>query len=1131
MGAVYLAELVEEQRFGPVGTRVAIKVLHSGLLNDEMIARRFQQEAELGMAVDHPSVVKTLDAALYEVDGRQHACLVLEYVEGRTLVSLLRELGTLPEALLRQLALQLSRGLAAVHEAGAVHRDLKPSNVVITPQHEVKLMDLGIARVAATELTRVGDFVGTQHYAAPEQFEAGEVGPAADLYALGVVLYEAATGVQPFGDDDFRVVMQRHFQLVPRRAGELQPELSPFFEELLVVLLEKEPERRPGDAHEVERIVEEGENGEWWKQRQTEGTEASLPASLRRLGPPSELPMLGRDAELEVIRSAWTSALDGEGGALLIRGEAGVGKSRLVEAFLRGLVRETSEPAYLLHGRFERSNLDGGGALGQSLLHVFGRARLPAALERMLSLPAELAERLASWLAGEDPAGASSPLPSGAIRDLHAGLVVGLARERPVIWAIEDIHLAGREDLELLRVMTSASLKQPVLLLLTGRPELVLPDRGTWSPLSQLELERLDVEVAASLARRVLGEEADEATLRQVARRSEGNPYFLFEFARDLSQCKLTTPARAEPEAPGSVRELLVSRLADLAEDDRRLLDVGALVGHAFDPLLVARVLERDRLEVLQSLATIARRGGVLRAEGNGFRFDHHVIQEVLHQGLPEVLAGEYHRRLAEARAEVDGVDLASPEGLPGATAAFLAEHLLEAGEAEAAVPLLRPAVEFLARSYRTDPLLDLVSLAVSALGDREPALRCDLLLKQAEALDLLGLRVEQQEAVESAIAVAQEAGDLARVASARAWLGWLLLWRSRFDEAEEVLEAALSDARQAQDPRTEARVSSNLGLVCFQRGQNRRARELHAEDLALCKRLDDPRGMARATVNLGLVSHRLGEAEDALRLFSEAEQSFEEIGHRQGQALALAYRGQVERGEGRLDRARDDIEKSLQTCREIGYRHGEAHAWVRLAQFVSHEEGRLETAWAEGCSALELARSLDWAAVEAEAQLALGIIAAALGQARQAEDDVRKALMLAEKLGARELHARADLELGRQLISAVRDDEARILLEEAGKLAVELGLEDVIVLVELQIAVLDDEVPEGFEPPTSLPLPAQAEAWLLLHRVTGGRRELERSRSLLATLSAHLDEAGSEEFWARHPVARAVGEAEAALG
>ncbi|MHC4341992.1 MAG: serine/threonine-protein kinase [Planctomycetota bacterium] len=224
MGTVYLAEPAVDLRGLEKGQQVALKVIHPHLLAEPGFFKRFLREAEIGKRVRHENVVRTYEVDAILLEDRQVNFLVMEHVEGQTLRSLLQELGRVPEELCRHIGREVARALQAVHAAGAVHRDLKPENILIPPEQVVKLMDLGVARLVdeVIRLSQTGGFVGSVAYAAPEQFQAApdSVDERADLYALGLVLYELATGTHPFAGDDLRNVMQRQIQEEARPAAE-----------------------------------------------------------------------------------------------------------------------------------------------------------------------------------------------------------------------------------------------------------------------------------------------------------------------------------------------------------------------------------------------------------------------------------------------------------------------------------------------------------------------------------------------------------------------------------------------------------------------------------------------------------------------------------------------------------------------------------------------------------------------------------------------------------------------------------------------------------------------------------------------------------------------------------------------
>ena len=172
---------------------VAVKLLRPAYAAHADSRRRFEEEARSAARISHPSVVTVFDSG---EDGDQ-AFLVMECLPGRTLADELRD-GPLPAQRVRSIATDLLGALAAAHAVGVVHRDVKPGNVMMTPNGSAKLGDFGIAKTAETpDLTATGMVVGTASYVAPERLAGGPASPASDLYSLGVVLYEAATGEKP----------------------------------------------------------------------------------------------------------------------------------------------------------------------------------------------------------------------------------------------------------------------------------------------------------------------------------------------------------------------------------------------------------------------------------------------------------------------------------------------------------------------------------------------------------------------------------------------------------------------------------------------------------------------------------------------------------------------------------------------------------------------------------------------------------------------------------------------------------------------------------------------------------------------------------------------------------------------
>jgi serine/threonine-protein kinase len=232
-----------------LGRQVAVKVLREHYARDPRFVARFEQEARAAAAVSHTNVVDIFD---YGRDG-DTLFITMEWVDGTDLKQLIRDNAPLPVAEAVRLDRGILRGLGAIHRAGIVHRDVKPQNVLISKDGEPKLSDFGIARGSAdTGLTDTGMAVGTAAYMAPEQAIGRNVGPAADIYSAGVILFEMLTGQLPFPGDNPVQVMYRHVNDIAPRPRDLNPNISPAIEMVILRALAKDPEDRFHSAEEME---------------------------------------------------------------------------------------------------------------------------------------------------------------------------------------------------------------------------------------------------------------------------------------------------------------------------------------------------------------------------------------------------------------------------------------------------------------------------------------------------------------------------------------------------------------------------------------------------------------------------------------------------------------------------------------------------------------------------------------------------------------------------------------------------------------------------------------------------------------------------------------------------------------
>ena len=224
------------------GRTVAIKVPHAEMEADPVLVERFRREQEIGQELDHPGIVKT-----YDGEERSRLYMVIEWVEGRLLRSILSEERQFSVERATRLTLEILDALDTMHKYGIVHRDLKPENIMVDGEDGIKLIDFGIAmKEDARRITFVGmsPALGTPDYIAPEQVKGQRGDHRSDIYSLGVMLYEMLAGQPPYTGSNPLAVMNERLLHDPEPVRKLRREVSPELEEILNRALERDPRRR-----------------------------------------------------------------------------------------------------------------------------------------------------------------------------------------------------------------------------------------------------------------------------------------------------------------------------------------------------------------------------------------------------------------------------------------------------------------------------------------------------------------------------------------------------------------------------------------------------------------------------------------------------------------------------------------------------------------------------------------------------------------------------------------------------------------------------------------------------------------------------------------------------------------------
>ncbi len=253
MGTVYLAEHVLMEK------KVALKVLHPTLAVVSSVMERFQHEAVALARIDHPNVVNATDFGKLP-NGAYY--LALQYVDGKNLAEVLAAEGALGPQRAARIALQVARALEAAHAEGIVHRDLKPHNVMLTQvgdeSEQAKVLDFGLAKLRSKtgegRPVAEGSVFGTPHYISPEQVSGADVDERADLYCLGLILYEMLAGRRAYEGNDIKDVLRRQVSEEPLPLDESVPEV---LRQLVQQLMQKQPSARPASATEVAATLEQ----------------------------------------------------------------------------------------------------------------------------------------------------------------------------------------------------------------------------------------------------------------------------------------------------------------------------------------------------------------------------------------------------------------------------------------------------------------------------------------------------------------------------------------------------------------------------------------------------------------------------------------------------------------------------------------------------------------------------------------------------------------------------------------------------------------------------------------------------------------------------------------------------------
>jgi len=747
---------------------------HSNPADDLNVA--LAQEFRILASLRHPNIISVLDYGFDSVNGRHAPYITMEllkqadsFIEYGATVSHDEKVGLLVKML---------QALMYLHRRGILHRDLKPKNVLV--DHKlVKLLDFGLS--IPSEQAKEGEVAGTPSYMAPELWIGGRPSRQSDMFAVGVMAFRLFADVPPFETSNLKQL----FVEVRNKTPDFSlMKTNDAIRAITARLLAKDPADRYSDAGEVAAQL-----------LRAIGHEVPLESAATRESFLQAATFIGRERELSLMSEMLDRAIQGNGSALLIAGESGVGKSRLVEE-LRTLA--LVQGALVLRG--------------QAIDNITAPYTLWRGAARWLALLGNLDEKQASILKplvsdidrllGRAVPDAPELTPQAAqarLLKFMEQLFQAQARQQPVLVILEDLHWADGESMNLLAQLSREVSNMPLMIVASYRDD-ELPDLPRMLPdMDVLRLPRLNAKQTAELTQAILGQTgANPDLLNLLQRETEGNTFFLVEMVRALAEEAGQLSAVGAAPLPmsvltGGVQGIVQRRLNRVPETARPLLQWAAVGGRQLD-LAVIRHILGDQQKYIDTWLNDCADAAVFEVEGGQWRFAHNKLRD----GALAELDQETLRRLSKELAlAVESVYEVSTKH----NAELLAYYWGNAGDAEKEEQYAAIAGEQALKNGAYRAAADYLRRALDLNGQIETSKR-----KTAQLLQQLGdayrgmNRLEvAQDYYRQSVEICREIGYRWGVAACLNRLGEISVENGFNASAEQQLNEALRTAIEAR--------------------------------------------------------------------------------------------------------------------------------------------------------------------------------------------------------------------------------------------------------------------------------------------------------------------------------------------
>jgi anti-anti-sigma factor len=1018
---------------------VAIKIL-SASFSEEAIEQFLDQGRQV-IELDHPNIVN-----IYDCDEDQGlSFMVEEFVESKLLREVIDEAdGPVRFDLALSIVHDIALGLEYAHSHGVIHGDLKPKNVLLADS--VKISDFGLGRLESGKSLLNLDVplaLVTAHYLAPEQVLGHPIDARTDLYALGVIMYELFTGQRPFEGID-QEVLEHHRNSTPKPPRELNPNLSCSLEHLILKLLDKDPNKRYATARRVRRILES----------------IALPVSSESLSHVTQPTLVGREEPLQRLTELWAETKQGQGHLAFISGEAGAGKTRLIQE----LALRAAEATLLIGSCWKSAG---------EPYHPFIRAikahLTSTSAEQVKQQLRQILDEIGQFIpeihqimpqnGSSQPSNSEAQSPASKSMSLAQILAQG-TKERPWLLILDDLQWADQSSLQLLHYLARHCGQMGLMIvgtynistetgqtdrLVSNEPLIqLLADLKHYTAYPVISLEPLSQSQVKDLLENLWSQPVTLDLVAAIYRRTQGNPLFVGEVARGLVDEGIVTwrdgkwrlTSVVEADLPKDIDEAILRRINRLSKETQTLLYQAATLGLTFKFQDLHETSDLSEWDALENLEIALERQLIREVPHEGvLRFKHPEIQRVLCKNLSQLKRRLMHREAGEAleRRYVSETESIAP---------ILADHFCQAEVFDKGLKYSLQAARQAEAIYASQTALFWYNQALDVLehlaqSDETGQQQSELLLARERVYDWHGQRKAQAADLVALQTLAQAADDLARQAIVHNRRAAYERMTSRFAEATTEAKAGLQAARQAQNPALEGESLIQLAHIATSQGDFATAREhLHAAQKIFAG--TGQQEEARCLNGLGTVYRRLNDYAQAEDHYQHAMTMNQAMSNWSGLAACLGNLGALYLEIGDYGDAQASCQQSLEINRLIGHRRGVAICLHHLA-LIYKAVGHYEMAEAYLTQSLPLRRAIEDSQGEAEDLRALGAIHLARGDYTAARDYIGQTLEIFQRLKIYAHEADTWLVLG-QALEGLHDlvkakhayDQARTLHEEA---------------------------------------------------------------------------------------------------